>query len=353
MNTLLALNPFQLIIKVSASLMIIAILFLGGIQNIFAQEAECTDPLGCVNIAATDPIHIAYALGTSGDIGWLGIDERNGVEIAIDDVGGQILGHNILFDGADSECSASGGLAAGTGLAADPTIVAVVGTSCSSAAMSAMPVLSSAGLSMVSPSNTAPSLTNPGDPNNHLGYFRTIHNDIFQSQAAAEFAREELGALTVATIDDGSPYSTEVRQEFVNEFLLLGGTVTDQITISIGQTDMNAELETIAAGYPSLIFMPVFMPEGAHIINQARATPGLENTFLLGTDGLYLGNFGPATGANVDGFMVTAPDFTKYSPEYTDSFLPAYQAKYGYEPTSSFHANAYDAFMLIKLQLKL
>ena len=53
----------------------------------------CTDPLGCVTIGPGEPIHIAYALVTEGPNSSLGIDERNGVEIAIDDSGGQILGH--------------------------------------------------------------------------------------------------------------------------------------------------------------------------------------------------------------------------------------------------------------------
>ena len=35
----------------------------------------------------------------------LGTDSRNGVEIAIDDAGGKILGHDIKFDGEDGGCS--------------------------------------------------------------------------------------------------------------------------------------------------------------------------------------------------------------------------------------------------------
>jgi hypothetical protein len=46
----------------------------------------------------------------------------------IDDLGGEILGHPIQFDGQDGGCSAEGGQAAGTALAADSSIVAVIGT---------------------------------------------------------------------------------------------------------------------------------------------------------------------------------------------------------------------------------
>ena len=135
MKTSTVQNQVQRAVRVLTSLIIVSNLFLGGAQTASArnidesvQAAPCADPLGCVEIAPTDPIHIAYALAISGDVSFLGIDERNGVEIAIDDVGGQILGHDILFDGVDSECSDTGGTAAGAALAADPSIVAVVGT---------------------------------------------------------------------------------------------------------------------------------------------------------------------------------------------------------------------------------
>ena len=110
----------------------------------------------------------------------LGTDSRNGVEIAIDDAGGKILGHTIKFDGEDGGCSADGGQAAGTKLAADPTIVAVIGTSCSSEARAAEPLLSAAGFVTISSSNTAPDLTDPTNPNHYPGYFRTAHNDKIQ-----------------------------------------------------------------------------------------------------------------------------------------------------------------------------
>ena len=134
----------------------------------------CTDSIGCVTIGPSDPIHIAYLLVVAGPNAALGIDSRNGVEIAIDDAGGKILGHDIKFDGEDGGCSADGGQAAGTKLASDPTIVAVIGTSCSSEARAAEPLLSAAGFVTISSSNTAPDLTDPTNPNHYPGYFRKV-----------------------------------------------------------------------------------------------------------------------------------------------------------------------------------
>ena len=119
------------------SIVISAIAVLGMLLTACGPAAStytCTDSIGCVKIGPTDPIHIAYLLVVAGPNAALGTDSRNGVEIAIDDAGGKILNHTIKFDGEDGGCSADGGQAAGTKLAADPTIIAVIGTSCSSEA---------------------------------------------------------------------------------------------------------------------------------------------------------------------------------------------------------------------------
>src|SRR5574338_6412 len=152
-----------------------------------ASAFQCTDKIGCVDIAPGDPIHIAYAMVISGPDETLGIDSRTGVQVAVA-LKGKVLGHDVNLTGEDEGCSAEGGQAAGTKLAADPTIVAVIGTSCSSAARVAVPLLSQAGFVIISASNTAPDLTRAGDPNQHPGYLRTAHNDEVQGAAAARFA---------------------------------------------------------------------------------------------------------------------------------------------------------------------
>ena len=143
------------------AVMVLALAFLSAC----APKAECTDAIGCVEVKSGDPIHIAYAMVIAGPDATLGIDSRNGAEIAIDERGGKLLGHDIQFDGEDDGCSAEGGQAAGTKLAADPSIVAVLGTSCSSALRAAMPLWSDAGFVVVSASNTAPDLTLEGNEN--------------------------------------------------------------------------------------------------------------------------------------------------------------------------------------------
>lgn len=303
----------------------------------------CNDPIGCVDIGPNDPIHIAYALVVAGPNESLGVDSRNGIEIAIADKG-KILGHDVKFDGEDSGCSAEGGQAAGTKLAADPTIVAVIGTSCSSEARVAVPLLSKAGFVIVSPSNTAPDLTEKGNPNNYPGYLRTAHNDLVQGATAAKFAWEFLKVKVAATIHDGSLYADKLQQVFAENFKQLGGTITAQEAIDPNQTDMHAVLTRIAAGKPELIYFPIFLPAGGFIIRQAKETAGLENTKLMGADGLFSPDVVKAAGDAVEGFYVSSPYVS--GPAY-DAFVAKYKEKYGKEPISIFHAHAYDAFMMI------
>jgi hypothetical protein len=138
-----------------------------------AEPFECTDELGCVSYAADDPIRIASALVISGPNTQLGLDSQYGVEIAMD-MRGQVAGHDVELQAEDDGCNAEGGQAAGQKIVSDPTIVGVVGTSCSGAGVPMSEVISEAGYFMVSPSNTAPSLTDPDQAWNP-GYYRTAH----------------------------------------------------------------------------------------------------------------------------------------------------------------------------------
>ena len=53
-------------------------------------------------------------------------------------------------------CSSPGGRAAAEAVVAEAEVVGIIGTLCSGAAVAAVPVLSAAGLSMVSSANTSP-----------------------------------------------------------------------------------------------------------------------------------------------------------------------------------------------------
>ena len=312
---------------------------------------QCADKLGCVDIGPTDPIHIAYGFVTSGDNSTLGLDTKYGAELAIDDAGGKVLDHAIKFDGQDTGCSAEGGQAAGTRIAADNTVVAVIGTNCSSEARAAAPILlTQAGLSMISPSNTAPDLT---DPAKHIaGYFRTAHNDKVQGAVAAEFAFKQLKITKAATIHDGSIYAKGLADVFAANFKQLGGTITAQEAVNTGDKDMKPVLTRIATGGPELVYYPIFIAEGGFIASQIRDVSGMEKTMMMGADGIFSPDFLKAGGKNTIGMFWSSPNFSAFGSGYQD-LVARYLKKYNLQGTlAPFHAHAYDAMNMVLAALQ-
>ncbi len=329
---------------VLASILMVVTVLLSACGPKAGKAYECTDPLGCVVVEKGAPIRIAYALVVEGPDASLGTDSKRGIEIQIDDHGGTLLGHPIELVGENTGCNAEGGQAAATKLSTDKSIVAIVGTSCSSEARAGFPILSEAGFSMISPSNTAPDLT---DPAKHVpGYFRTAHNDKVQGAVAAEFAYNSLGARKAATVHDGSLYADQLQQVFAARFKELGGEVVYQGAVQPTDTDMRSVLTSIAANPPDILYYPIFVAAGGFITAQARETPGLENTALMGADGIYTPDFLKAAGEASNGMYLSSPDFTVFGDAYT-KFQEKYEAKYGEKVLNVFHAHAYDAAGLI------
>ncbi len=246
----------------------------------------------------------------------------------------------------DDGCNAEGGQAAAQKIVSDPSIVAIVGTSCSGAGVPMSEVVSQAGYVMVSPSNTAPSLTDPDQAWNP-GYLRTAHNDEVQGQAMADFAYDELGLRTAAAIHDGDPYTEGLASVFSDAFQAKGGEIVEFTAINKGDTDMRPVLTSVAAaGPPEFLYYPDFTAECAFLTQQAREVAGLENTVLAAADGCFSQDAAEAVGAAGEGMYFSGPDLS-FSGDTYNQFLAAYQEKYGSEPLSVFHAHAFDATNMI------
>lgn len=316
--------------------------------SIAVAQAPVTDPIGVVRIAKGQPLTIAYWFVVAGPDASLGVDTRRGVEIAIDDKGGRLLGHPIRLIGEDTGCNAEGGVTAATKLAANPGIVAAIGSNCSSEAVPGVPILWRAGIVTVSPSNTAPRLTAPDRGPDYDGYLRTAHNDKVQGRVAAEFARKVRKFERAATIHDGSPYAEGLAGVFAETFRQLGGTITSQEAISPTDTDMRPVLTKIAAGRPQLIYYPIFIAAGGHVTRQAKEVAGLSGVTLMGADGMFSPDFMKAAGDAAVGMYHSSPDLSPEAlgPRYKE-FQDKHQKKYGEKPLSAFHPHAYDAALMI------
>lgn len=299
---------------------------------------------GAVDIGPDDPIQIASLQAISGENASLGTDQVRAIEIAIADRGGELLGHEIELQSEDDGCRAEAGQTAANRIVSDPQIVAVIGSSCSGAAVPAMGTFVDEHLAMISGSNTSPGLTSDLEgnalENQQEGYFRTAHNDIIQGQAAAQFALEELGATTAATIHDGDPYTEGLATAFGNSFTELGGEVVLATAIDPDATDMRPVLTEVDAAAPDIVFFPIFQPAANFVVQQATEFPGLADTNkLMGADGLLSDTF--VVLPETEGMYFSGP--ASPTGGAYDEFVTKYEDEYGEAPIQAFHAHSYDA----------
>jgi branched-chain amino acid transport system substrate-binding protein len=325
-------------------LLLCAAVLLAGCQPA-APPFECTDAIGCVEIPPGDPIKIGVLQALSGDLSLQGLAILQCTELALDDRGGELLGHPIELQSEDSRCSGEGGTTAALKVAADPQIVGLIGPTCSGAAASAMKILSAAGLVMISSSSSAPSLTSVAGERGsdwRPGFLRTAQNDALVGRAAATFAFQVLGVRKAATIDDGDPYTRGLSATFEQAFTELGGQVVLAAAVNKGDTDMRPVLAAVAASGAELVFFPVFRMEGDYIVLQAREIEGLEQITLMSAEGLYFESFIEAVGEAGVGMYFNTPARPE-GPAY-DAFVSKYETQYNEPPTSTpYPDHTYDA----------
>lgn len=311
-------------------------------------------PLGAVDVGEGEAVHIRSLLAHTGvpsTARWL----RYSIELASRDFG-SIHGHEIELDESiDAMCSPEGGRAGAGRVIADPRVVGVVGTLCSGSAVAVSPLLSAAGLVMVSPTNTSPALTSDlagnASPVYHPGYFRTANNDLYQGQAVADFAYNELGLQRMVSIDDGDPYTMGLTIAFGSALRALGGEIVDTAHIEKGATDMRDVLGAFAAVEPDGIFFPLFESEGLHFAEQVRKVAGLEGATLITDSALLVSGFlgapqsegiyfaGPETSHGVHANVATGKN--------ADEILAAFESTYGESPGALTWAHGYDATSLL------
>lgn len=312
-------------------------------------------PLGEVVVAPGEAIQIRSLNSITGDNAAVGLVNQRAVELAVAHYG-DVNGFDInLGDGLDAQCSAVGGQDAARAIAEDPTVVGVIGTSCSSSSVTAAPILGDAGLVMISPSATDPALTadqlgNPGTASNP-GYYRTARNDLFQGQAMAEFLFNDLGQVTAAAIHNDDPTSFGQADLFAARFEELGGAIVGFAEITRGESDMVPVLTELAQGSPGALFLPVSQPEGDLIAIEAAGIAGLESATLLSTDTMLVDPFLLLEASEGAFFASPATGFGDNVNEATGiaaaEFLAEYEAVHGEAPTSPSGANAYDATTLL------
>ncbi len=333
--------------RASFILLLLFTVLLAGCRST-APPFECTDLIGCVTVLPAEPIKLGALQALSGAMASNGQNNLRAIELALDERGGELLGHPIELREEDSLCSKEGGGTAASKIVADSQIVGIIGPTCSGAASSAMKVLAEAGLVMISGSCSAPSLTSvSGQPGLDWqpGFFRTAQNDAQSGRAAATFASQVLGVSKAATIDDGDPYTRGLSDTFTQVFTELGGEVVLAAVVNKGDTNMQPVLTAVVRSEAELLFMPVFPPEGDYLVLQAREMEELAEITLMSAEGLYQDAWIASVGEAGVGVHLVIPVVPE-SPA-RDALVSRYETKYGEAPDAIYYAHTYDAANLL------
>ena len=315
---------------------------------------ECTDPIGCITIAPDEPIKLAVLQTLSGDSAVGGIEQTNVTKLLLAKRNYEFLDHPVELQIEDELCTPEGGANAALKVIADPQIVAILGTTCSGSAKTASPIMSEAGLVMISSSNTAPALTalEEGKVGKdwYPGYFRVIYNDAIAGKTAAQFAIDELGIEKAATLDDGSFYAQQLTLAFSEAFEKLGGKHVLNTSIDVDAEDMSPFLEAIENSKAEFVFMPILADPAARILKQVENFPnisgvnGKEVIFFVAEE-LISEPFIQDTGDDGIGVYFAGP--SPLSNTHNDELATTYENEYGEVPSTIFFSFASDATRLL------
>lgn len=217
----------------------------------------------------------------------------------------------------------------------------IVGSTSSASTLAAAPEAQAAKVPIVTPTATAPEVTQIGDQ-----VFRVCFLDSFQGEVMANFAHSSLGARRAAVlVQRDTPYSRGLAQYFKGEFVKQGGENVGEETYAAGDTEFGAQLRAIKAANPDVIFVPGYYNEAGLIAKQARAA-GI-TVPLLGGDGWDAPQIWEIGGDAIDGSFISS----HFSPEAPtpeiEKFVAAYQAGHAGRAPDAFAALGYDALNVL------
>lgn len=293
--------------------------------------------VGLVSAQDSMVIKIASHGPLSGGQSAQGTALRNGVELAIEQLGGPLteMGFELQFVPFDDQASPDVGVANAQQLVADPAILGIVGHWNSGVAIPSSEVYEDNNLAMVSPANTNPAVTDRG-----LSVVnRVCGRDDLQGPLGAEFAASLEGVETVYVLHDTTAYGQGVAEFFRSGAEELGLTV-----LGFEGTEERANFEgiiqPILALEPDLIYMGGIYDQFGVFVAQVR-TAGYEGA-LLGPDGMDAPDFARIAGeAGIGMYYTTAAGPASAYPNSAE-FIDAYQAKFGSAPLP-YTAQSYDA----------
>ncbi|NNG18590.1 branched-chain amino acid ABC transporter substrate-binding protein [Naumannella sp. ID2617S] len=295
---------------------------------------------------ASKTVKIGVIAPLSGDLSALGLGIRNSVDLAIQEANknGTIPGVKLELAAEDDEAKPDTGKNAATKLTSDDKVVAAVGPLNSSVGQAVQPVFQSAGVTLISPANTNPTLTKGADlkspKRTYDNYFRTCTTDAIQGPFAAKYLLGA-GIKEVATIHDKKSYGQGLVSAFTEAFTAGGGKVTAAETINPDDKDFSAVISKVKASNPKGVYYGGEYPQAGPLSQQMKGA-GL-NVPLMGGDGIYDPKYISLAGPNSNGDLSTSVGAPTEKLDSAKKFIDAYKAAGFKEPYGAYGAYSYDA----------
>ena len=276
--------------------------------------------------AESNTIRIGLAAPISGTQAQYGQAFKNGAELAatqINDAGG-INGKNVEIVIQDDKGDSNEAVNVANKLVSDKSVLAVVGHFNSSATLATAPVYNKNKIVQISPSSSAPGVTDAGEYT-----FRVITTDAFQADYLADWSKE-LGYDKVALIYEQSDFGLGLLDVYQKSAPDNNINIVAAEAYNPGDKDFSTILTTIKNKQPEAIFIGGFYNEAALIAQQAQKL-NLDVDFI-GVDSLYSEALFELGGDSVEGLKLIGFFYPGGDNEAATKFADDYQAAYNSKP---------------------
>jgi branched-chain amino acid transport system substrate-binding protein len=284
-------------------------------------------------------IKIGAAGPMTGDQSKMGIDLRNGVELAITEWNekGGLLGKKIQLVPGDDQADPKQAVSIANKFV-NQGVNAVVGHWNSNCSINASPYYNTAKMVAISPASTNPRLTQQG----FKTVFRVCGTDDQQGGVAAEFVLSRLKPKRIAVLHDKTTYGQGLADYF-KKAVEGKASVVFYDGIQTKDPDYKAVLTSIKDKNPDVYFFGGVYPEAGRLVRQAKEI-GMNIPMITG-DGVYDPTFISIAGKTAaEGTFITFGKDPSGLPT-SKSFNEKYTAKYGAPGPYSIYA--YDATNII------
>lgn len=286
---------------------------------------------------------IAFFGALTGSSAALGINENNGVKLAVDKYNKENANCKVELVSLDSQGSPDQAPGLAQKAIDDTKILGIVGPAYSGESEAAGPLFNEAGLVTITPSATRPSLAEQ----KWKTFFRAVGNDFSQGPAAGNYIKNVLKADKVYVIDDQSAYGAGLADEVKK---LLGPAVvgSDKVQGEGKQTEFSAVVTKVKAAGVKAIFYGGYYQEAGLIRKQLTAA-GVTAPLVAGdgvNDAAYITSAGAAA---AEGTILTCP--CQPATEARGTFAQEYKALTGTDP-GTYSDTAYDAANILLAGIK-